>query len=131
MSKIEAGQEVIDSREIVERIDELKDAREDMEPAEWETSEEAKELIALEILAEQGEQESSDWIHGETLIHRRYWVDFTAETIHDCYEMPKEWGSGKWPFRHMTIDYEAAAKELEHDYSSIDFDGHEYLIRSC
>jgi hypothetical protein len=164
MSKIEAGKEVIDSREIVERIEELEsekqglvDAVEEAQAAYeyhdsedtkstpewsdlvearkalalWLESEEETELESLKALAEQGEQESRDWIHGETLIHRRYWVDFTAETIHDCYEMPKGWPSGEWPFRHMTIDYEAAAEELEHDYASIDFDGHEYLIRSC
>jgi len=124
MSKIEAGQEVIDSRDIIDRIDEL-------ESADRLETEEAAELETLKALAEQGEQESTDWRHGETLVHRRYWVDFTAETIHDCYTMPKEWQSGEWPFRHMTIDYEAAAQELETDYASIYFDGHEYLIRSC
>ena len=93
--------------------------------------EEAEEYKSLAELADQGQSESSDWIHGETLIRRSYFVDYTEELINDCYEMPKQMHSGDWPFRHMTIDYEAAAKELEQDYASIDFDGVEYLIRSC
>jgi hypothetical protein len=163
MSKIEAGQDIIYSLDLIERINELEsekqglvDAVEEAQAAyeyhdsedtkstpewndlvearkalaDWLESEEATELETLKALAEEGENESMDWIHGETLIHRRYWVEYTQELIHDCYEMPKEWTAGDWPFRHMTIDYEAAAQELETDYASIDFDGHEYLIRS-
>ena len=89
------------------------------------------ELKALQALAEQGETESRDWPHGETLIRRSYFVDYIEQLIDDCYEMPKQMHSGEWPYRHMTMDYEAAAKEAEQDYSSIDFDGEEYLIRSC
>ena len=44
--------------------------------------------------------------------------------------MPKEMNSGQWPFRHITIDYEAAAREAEVDYRIVDFDGVEYLIRA-
>jgi hypothetical protein len=123
-------QDIIDSRDIINRIEELKELIEG-EGCEEACTEYKLELAMLEDLAKQGEAESSDWIHGETLIRRSYFVDYTEELINDCYEMPKQMHSGDWPFRHMTIDYEAAAKELEQDYSSIDFDGVEYLIRSC
>jgi hypothetical protein len=123
-------QDIIDSRDIIDRIEELKELIEG-EGCEDACTEYKLELAMLEDLADQGQSESSDWIHGETLIRRSYFVDYTEELINDCYEMPKQMHSGDWPFRHMTIDYEAAAKELEQDYSSIDFDGVEYLIRSC
>jgi hypothetical protein len=123
-------QDIIDSRDIIDRIEELKELIEG-EGCEDACTEYKLELAMLEDLAKQGESESSDWIHGETLIRRSYFVDYTEELINDCYEMPKQMHSGDWPFRHMTIDYEAAAKELEQDYASIDFDGVEYLIRSC
>jgi hypothetical protein len=123
-------QDIIDSRDIIDRIEELKELIEG-EGCEEACTEYKLELAMLEDLAKQGEAESSDWIHGETLIRRSYFVDYTEELINDCYEMPKQMHSGDWPFRHMTIDYEAAAKELEQDYASIDFDGVEYLIRSC
>jgi hypothetical protein len=123
-------QDIIDSRDIIDRIEELKELIEG-EGCEDACTEYKLELAMLEDLADQGQSESSDWVHGETLIRRSYFVDYTEELINDCYEMPKQMHSGDWPFRHMTIDYEAAAKELEQDYSSIDFDGVEYLIRSC
>jgi hypothetical protein len=128
-------QDIIDSRDIIDRIDELEDELEGLgSEGDCEKQgllDEWQELKALKELSDQGQSESSDWIHGETLIRRSYFVDYTEELINDCYEMPKQMHSGDWPFRHMTIDYEAAAKELEQDYSSIDFDGVEYLIRSC
>ena len=123
-------QDIIDSRDIIDRIEELKELIEG-EGCEDACTEYKLELAMLEDLAKQGEAESSDWVHSETLIRRSYFVDYTEELINDCYEMPKQMHSGDWPFRHMTIDYEAAAKELEQDYSSIGFDGVEYLIRSC
>jgi hypothetical protein len=44
--------------------------------------------------------------------------------------MPKEMKSGNWPWRHMTIDYEAAAQELKADYNEVTFAGHTYLIHA-
>jgi hypothetical protein len=134
--------DIIDSREIIERIEELKEliegeglrAYRSMLPSKYfedTCAEYRKELNALEALAKEAGDYSSDWIHGEQLIRRSHFVDYIAELISDCYELPKELTSGSWPYRHITIDYEAAADEAEHDYTSVDFDGVEYLIRSC
>jgi DNA repair exonuclease SbcCD ATPase subunit len=173
-NEITNDQDIIDSRDIIERIEELEselealreavaeaqeafsniDDREDgtvseeqqaydlnealqavndaqRELTEWFDSSAKGELDILKALAEEAEAESSDWQYGEQLIRKSYFVDYITETIHDCYELPKEFNSGNWPFRHMTFDYEAAANEAEQDYASIDFDGVEYLIRSC
>lgn len=143
---IDNTDDIIDSRDIIDRIEELRQMRSDMlegaretgcAKGTWETTEAAGELRALVALAKEilwtkeAEPESSDWKHGETLIRRSYFVDYISDLIHDCYEMPKEMHSGAWPYRHMTIDYQEAAKEAEQDYASVDFDGVEYLIRSC
>jgi hypothetical protein len=128
---IENTEDVIDSRDVIARLDELESCRDDHEtdPTGGHFSDEdAAELAALRALADEAE-DSPDWIHGETLIRRSYFVDYIAELINDCYEMPKEMNSGQWPYRHMTIDYEAAANEAEQDYMTVDFDGVEYLIR--
>ena len=121
--------DVIDSRDIMQAITDLRDwIASETDPeclADYKT-----QLAALEALADEAEPESSDWEHGETLIARSYFVKYITDLIHDCYEMPKEMTSGNWPYRHITIDYEAAAKEAEQDYASVDFDGVEYLIRS-
>lgn len=128
---IENTEDLIDSRDIIARIEELEtclqDHTEDPNGGHW-SDEDAAELAALQALAEEAEC-APDWSYGETLIRRSYFVDYTEQLINDCYELPKEVNSGQWPYRHMTIDYEAAARELEHDYTSVDFDGVEYLIR--
>lgn len=147
--------DIIDSRDIIERIEELEDTleaaheEETTEGAtnlafdEWidavikdqsaahahECWEEAKELKALKALAEEASS-SPDWIHGETLINEDYFTQYIEELINDCYEMPKEMNSGKWPYRHMSINYEEAADEVKVDYMEVDFDGTTYLIRS-
>jgi hypothetical protein len=128
---IDNTEDLIDSRDIIARIEELEtclqDHAEDPNGGHW-SDEDAAELAALQALAEEAEC-APDWSYGETLIRRSHFVDYTAQLIDDCYELPKEMNSGQWPYRHMTIDYEAAARELEHDYTSVDFDGVEYLIR--
>lgn len=139
---IENTEDIIDSRDVIARIEELENERDDytapnkdgyqtMIGANWaaDNPDDAAELAALHALAQEAE-DSPDWIHGETLIRRSYFVDYIAELINDCYEMPKEMNSGQWPYRHMTMDYEAAANEAEQDYMSVDFDGVEYLIRA-
>lgn len=128
---IDNSENIIDSRDIIARIEELEtclqDHAEDPSGGHW-SDEDAAELAALQALAKDAEH-APDWSYGETLIRRSYFVDYTAQLIDDCYEMPKEMNSGQWPYRHMSIDYEAAARELEQDYTSVDFDGIEYLIR--
>lgn len=138
---IDNSEDIIDSRDVIARIEELENERDDytapnkdgyqtMIGADWavDNPEDAAELAALQSLAKEAEC-APDWSYGETLIRRSYFVDYTEQLINDCYELPKEMNSGQWPYRHMTIDYEAAARELEHDYTSVDFDGVEYLIR--
>ena len=121
-NQIDNTQDTIDSREIIDRIEEL-------EGIEDQSNEEAQELAALLKVQEQAEN-CADWQYGEALIRHSYFEQYTEELIADCYPMPKEYESGQWPWRHMTIDYQAAAEELEHDYTMIDFDGVDYLIRS-
>ena len=87
------------------------------------------ELDTLTQVIAEGE-DSSDWSHGETLIHETYFSDYIKDIINDCYEMPKEFESGSWPWNHITLDYEAAAEELKADYNEISIDGNVYYIRS-
>lgn len=156
---------VIDSRDVIARIEELESERqtlideiEEAEEAlgaidcdneeeayvgaeetlqdakgalvEWDASEEAEELAALKALEEEASS-SPDWEYGETLIHEDYFTKYIEELIDDCYEMPKEMKyGGDWPWRHVVIDYEAAAEEAKNDYSKVDFDGTNYWIRA-
>ena len=132
--------EVIDSRDVIARIEELENEQSDLvqQLSDGEITEaemvafdedKGRELDALRELAAEVES-SPDWIHGEQLIRASYFVQYITELIDDCYDLPKELTSGDWPYRHITIDFEAAAKEAEQDYNSVDFDGVEYLIRA-
>jgi hypothetical protein len=128
------GQDVIDSRDIIERLEELETdrsiAEDESRTALLDFDDEyGEELEALKAL-ENDANCSPDWIHGEVLINESYFTDYIEELIKDCYEMPSEIDSGQWPYRHMTMDYDSAADEAKIDYIEVDFDGSTYYIRA-
>ena len=123
---IDNTQETIDSRDIIERIEELESERETLTALDDENGEELKALKALAAECEH----VADWVHGEQLIREDYFTQYIEDLIDDCYQLPKELTSGNWPYRHITIDYQAAADEVKVDYEKVDFDGVTYFIRS-
>lgn len=156
MSDVDNMQDVLDSRDVIARIEELEEDRaalvDEAEAAEalvtedsdvaasdaahdaraalakWD-DENAEELAILNALESEASS-SPDWIHGESLIRESYFTDYIEELIDDCYSLPKEMKAGEWPWRHMKIDFEAAANEAKSDYMEVDFDGVTYLIRA-
>jgi len=140
MKEINNTDDVIDSRNVIARIEELEAERDnipgsltdfeddpDLEAAalqEWDDDNGA-ELAALKALAEEGEG-CGDWSHGETLIRDSYFEDYARELADECGDMPRDL---HWPF--TCIDWEKAARELQYDYTTVDFDGVTYWIRSC
>lgn len=119
--------DVIDSRDIISRIEDLESA-DDENPL---SEDDAKELADLQAFASECADYASDWKHGESIIADSYFTDHIKELVNDCYEMPKNMDSGKWPFCHMTIDWEAAADQAKGDYTEVTFQGMSYWIRSC
>lgn len=126
MQPIDNTQDLIDSRDVIERIEQLAGRQFDHNDL---TQDELKELEQLKALQEQAES-SPDWTHGETLIRRSYFEQYIADLIDDCYDLPANLKSGEWPYRHIQIDIEAAAEEAEQDYTEVTFGGVEYLIRA-
>jgi len=121
--------DVIDSRDIIERIGELEDempssAGEVMPGTSDEIQEMREELAILKALAVECEGYASDWNYGETLIRDSYFQEHAQEFAEDCCDMPS---SDQWPAR--CIDWEQAAEELKMDYTCVDFDGVEYWVR--
>lgn len=147
---------IIDSRDVIARIKELEEEREsyaeevataqdavnDLDEETPDTGEaealsdaiaalsvwdedNGDELDALKSLAEEASGCSSNWRHGEALIHREYFIQYVEELLQDIGDLPRNLPS------YLVIDWEATAKNIECDYSSVDFDGEEYLIRSC
>ncbi len=109
--------DVIDSREIIARIDELEGMGDDID------EDDKAELARLKALAEEAES-SPDWRFGETLIRDSYFTEYAQELAEDCCNMPKE---QKWPL--YCIDWEQAANDLKMDYMEVEFGDITYWIR--
>lgn len=138
---ISNSDDIIDSRQVIERIEELEAKRETLVTnlaetpdnpelltlAEWDEGDDGAELAALKGLAEEASQYSSDWQHGEALIRDSYFETYAQELADDIEAVKSD---ANWPNNH--IDWESAAEELQQeDYTTVDYDGVTYWIRSC
>ncbi len=92
--------------------------------AEWNESDDGVELKALQSLQEQAEG-YTDWTHGATLIRDSYFETYARDLAEDLHG--DSMGKAEWPF--TCIDWEKAARELQADYTGVDFDGIDYWIR--
>jgi hypothetical protein len=117
--------DVIDSRDVIERIEELEDHIEVTREGRDEPDiDEVEECQILQALAEEAGS-SPDWPHGEALIRDSYFETYAQELAESCCEIPTH---GHWPLH--CIDWEQAARELQQDYMSVEFDGIDYWIRA-
>lgn len=130
--------DVIDSRDIIARIEALTDERDncltdlgddasrEQRAAVWATDypDDAAELAALESLAEEAEGYAADWKYGETLIRDSYFQAYAQELAEDIGAVPSD---AAWPA--YCIDWEQAARDLRMDYTAVDFDGVTYWVR--
>ncbi len=83
-----------------------------------------EELYKLRALAEQASGYAADWQHGETLVRDSYFETYAQELAEDIGAVDR---NASWP--NTCIDWEQAARELQMDYTSVDFDGVTYWIR--
>ena len=120
MDPIDNGQDIIDSRDVIERVAELTKKAEDVGL----TDEERDELDALADLASEAEGYTSDWVYGEALIRDSYFEEYARELADDIGAID---ANASWPLG--CIDWERAASELQQDYTSVDFDGVTYWTR--
>jgi hypothetical protein len=109
--------DVIDSREVIARIAEL-------EAIEAPDEDDILELAALQTLAEEAGGYASDWEYGETLIRDSCFEEYARQLAEDCGMIPDNLS---WPV--SCIDWEQAARELQMDYTSVNFGGVMYWIR--
>lgn len=127
--------DIIDSRDVIERIEELQAARLDFEHDDagnligagptWseEHPDEFAELMALQALRDDAEGYADDWQYGETLIRESYFVEYCRELVSDIGDLPRELPS------YIVIDWSATSQNLRVDYTEVDFDGVTYLVR--
>lgn len=119
--EITSSEDVIDSRDVIDRIAWLESER-DYDPEGW-TADLQEELLNLHRLAEQGEHDVSDWKYGEALIRYSYFTAYCRELIEDCGYISKDFPD--W----IEIDWNATARNMRQDYVELTFDGVVYLAR--
>lgn len=105
----------IDSREILERIDELEDDEGILD------EEDKDELTELRDVVEQLGSEAE---YGMTLIREDYFEEYAEEYAVDIGAIPNDF---QWPL--YCIDWGQAARELKHDYTAVEFEGETYYYR--
>lgn len=111
----------IDSRDIIERLEELRGSRDD-DPLGFEDIDELTKLEEFEQ-----EQGAADWQHGEQFIRDSHFETYAIELASDISSDIDPVVADSWPFCH--IDWKAAAASLQQDYSSIEYDGITYWYR--
>lgn len=113
--------DMIDSRDVIARIEEL----EAFQEAEGLMNTDAlEELRILKALAEEAEGYAADWKYGEQLIRDSYFKDYAQQLAYDIGAINAE---ASWP--NNCIDWDQATRELQMDYASVDFDGVTYWTR--
>ena len=117
MTRVSNTEDVIDSRDVIERIEELRDG-------DNRTTEESEELAALEKMAEEASDYAADWKYGETLIRDSYFKEYAMELAEDIGAINAD---ATWP--NNCIDWDQAVRELKMDYTMVGFDGVDYWIR--
>ena len=108
--------DVIDSRDVIARLEYLRDG-------DGLSDVEKRELDALTKLDEEGRDYAPDWEHGATLIRDSYFVDYARELLEDCGDIPKDIP------HYIAIDWDQTAHNIRMDYTSVDFGGTTYWVR--
>ena len=144
---------IIDTRDIQDRIDEIESDIESLEDEITELSEEIDELdeenaddkneidLKLDDIEDKRGQiedlqeelsmlldvrsEVPEFSYGETLIYEDYWIEYVQELCEDCGYISKD-----FPY-WIEIDWEATAKNVAMDYSTIELYGNTYYFRNC
>lgn len=123
---IDNRDDIIDSRDVIARIAELGETAEahDEDPdIDGLDDDERAELAALVALADEGES-LSDWTYGVALIRDTFFEDYARDFAEDIGAIDRD---ASWP--NDCIDWAKAARELQVDYTPIEFDGVTYWAR--
>lgn len=142
-NEIDYSSDIIDSRDLYNRLEELReisqavdDAQEELDSSEDENKEDLvaaldsatdayndikDELKELEI----AESEISEFSGGNTLISEQHFEDYCREMLEDCGDIPK----GLPDYIKNNIDWSGVASDLKHDYSEITLQGNTFYYR--
>jgi len=146
MKHLNLSASVIDSRDIIDRLETLQNDRQLLQDAvddgpeedvdgsgvdlleecicelkEWD-EEFGEELKILQEVNSLGES-VHDWEDGVTLISEDYWVDYCQELCKDIGDIPDNIPG------YLAIDWDQTADNIKHDYSVIEINGIDYYYR--
>lgn len=140
--------DILDSRDIIARIAELEDERDNYQPdtvdgipedeevtalsdaarvLAWTEANEndAEELRALLALQDEAEGYAPDWQHGACLISDHYFENYARDMAEDIHGRAIR--DASWPFD--CIDWEQAAEALQQDYTAVEYGDVTYWVR--
>lgn len=107
------NQNIIDSRELIEFID---DNRDELP---------ANELQPYLDFAEEFEDCAEDYHYGSVAIRYDHFAEYARELVYDLGYIPDNLPG----WIECNIDWAGVTDDLEEDYSIIEFDGVVYLVR--
>lgn len=123
---VNGSDDVIDVRDIIERVEELRLESHNPE-ADPELVGELKELekFLSEIAGNGGDHNWEDNWYPVTLIKDSYFEEYAQELASDLYG--PEISNAHWPFNQ--IDWSKAAEALQDDYTTEDLENETYWMR--
>lgn len=113
--------DVIDSRDVVKRLEAYREALDAAEDGSDEWEELHEEVKALEALENAG---IPDWRFGATLIRESHFEDYARQFAEDIGAINDD---ARWP--NSCINWKEAADELRQDYTAVEYRGETYLVR--
>ena len=124
--------DMLDVRDLIERFEELEGEREALDEdkaalEDWDGDngnelEELKELLE-ELCGRGGDHQwKGDW-YPVTLIRDSYFVDAMQELVKETGDMPKGFPA------YLEIDWDATARNLQQDYTSVEYGDVTYWYR--
>jgi hypothetical protein len=114
--------DVIDSRDLIAALADLEPGIE--VAGEADDPLDADDLELRDAIRELAEEGIEDWEYGAQLIAEHYFEDYARELAEDIGALPREY---TWPT--SCIDWERAARELQMDYTPVEFLGTTYYVR--
>ena len=125
ISELDLDQQIIDSRDIVERYEELEREYDSFDTPEeiknWEFLDEYTKLGKLIEELEDYSSELAKW--GIILIREDYFTDYCIDLVQDIGDLPKDIPS------YLEIDWEKTADNLKADYTEAEINGNTYYFR--
>ena len=110
-------EDVIDSRDVLDRIAELQNTDDPLE-------DDREELESLIMLRDDLADTGLSLEDGITLIRETYFTEYAQELAEDIGAISS---APQWPLDH--IDWDAATGEIMGDYVVVDFQGVDYFCR--